>query len=285
MSLILDALKRAERERHAERSAALEDLSHGAPARPRRRWGRWLVLGVLVVVVGAVAVSIARRPKPTATQVVNKPAAPAPRPAPPSQTPPQAQPQVAPPVVTPTPAPAQPPTQQVIQARPAPAIVPGTEGVASLDDLTPESDVELVPAPSAPAPAQAAPPPELTTEPAEPAEASVADTEAEEPVEAEAPPPKTAAATQPAPRAIPPALTQKAPARKLREMPPDYRADFPALTVEVHVFEPRRRFVMINGRRYRDGERLAEGPQIVEIVRDGIVMDYRGERVLVPLTR
>jgi len=68
-------------------------------------------------------------------------------------------------------------------------------------------------------------------------------------------------------------------------MPPDYRADFPALTVEVHVFEPGRRFVMINGRRYREGERLQEGPQIVEIVRNGVVMDYRGERVLFPLGR
>jgi general secretion pathway protein B len=281
MSLILDALKRAERERHAERSAALEDLPAGAPPRPRRRWGRRVVLGVLVVVVGAVALSIARRPKST-TQVASRPATPAPRPTPAPQAPPQAQPQVAPPVATPTPVPAQPPTQQVIQARPAPAVVPGTEGVASLDDLTPESDVELVPAPSAPAPAQATPPPELTAEPAEPVEA---EPEVEEPVEAEASPPRTAAPTQAAPRAIPPALTQKAPARKLREMPPDYRGDFPALTVEVHVDEPNRRFVLINGRRYRDGERLAEGPQIVEIVRDGIVMDYRGERVLVPLGR
>ena len=73
--------------------------------------------------------------------------------------------------------------------------------------------------------------------------------------------------------------------RKLREMPPDYRADFPALTLEVHVFEANRRFVMINGRRYKEGERIAEGPQILEIVRDGVVFEYRGEKVLFPLGR
>lgn len=273
MSLILDALKRAERERQAERSAALDDLPASAAPRPRRRRGRWLALGLLAAVVGAVALGVGRRPKPAA-QVAGKPAPAAAHPAP--QAPPA---QVPAPAATPAPAPAQPP----IQARPAPSVLPGTEGVATLDDLTPESDVELVPAaPAAPPAATAStPPPELTAEP----EPAPAEAESQEEPEAAAAPPQPATAAPPASRPVPPALTQKAPVRKLREMPPDYRADFPALTVEVHVFEPGRRFVMINGRRYREGERLAEGPQILEIVRDGIVMDYRGERVLLPIGR
>ena len=96
--------------------------------------------------------------------------------------------------------------------------------------------------------------------------------------------------TQPqaaAPPEIPPALTQPAPLRKFREMPPDYRADFPALKIEIHVYEKAqaRRFVMINGRKYREGERLTEGPSLVEIVPDGIVFEYRGEKVLYTLGR
>lgn len=262
MSLILDALKRAERERHAGPTPAFDNLP--APRGPRRRWYRWLALSLLALVAVAVAVSVTRRPRPVA--------------APATTAAPQ---QEAAPVAPPTQA-ARPP----VRTRPVPEVIPGTEGVASLDELTPESDLELVPAaPTAAAPASTEPP---AAAPAQPQPVPAVD---EEPVAA-APPALTGAAQSQTPSAgedsraaIPPALTQKAPVRKLREMPPDYRADFPALTVEVHVFEPGRRFVMVNGRRYREGERLAEGPHIVEIVRDGIVFDYRGEKVLFPLGR
>ena len=75
--------------------------------------------------------------------------------------------------------------------------------------------------------------------------------------------------------------------RSFREMPPEYRADFPQITIQVHVFEqiPAQRFVIVNGRRYREGETLAEGPALVEIVREGLVLDYRGERLLYPIGR
>jgi general secretion pathway protein B len=91
----------------------------------------------------------------------------------------------------------------------------------------------------------------------------------------------------PAAKEIPSVLTQPVPMRKLREMPPDYRADFPALSIEVHVYEREtaRRMVMINGHRYHEGERLAEGPLVVEIVREGIVFEHRGEKVLYTLGR
>ena len=82
-------------------------------------------------------------------------------------------------------------------------------------------------------------------------------------------------------------LTQPAPLRKFREMPPDYRADFPPLRVEIHVYEQAqaRRFVMVNGRKYREGERMAEGPSLVEIVPEGMVLEFRGEKVLYTLGR
>ena len=93
---------------------------------------------------------------------------------------------------------------------------------------------------------------------------------------------------KPEPAIAPPSvLTQPAPLRKFREMPPEYRADFPAITVEIHVYESAtaQRFVMINGRRYRQGERMAEGPAVIEIVREGIVLEFRGEKVLYTLAR
>ena len=57
--------------------------------------------------------------------------------------------------------------------------------------------------------------------------------------------------------------------------------------VEIHVYEKQaqRRFVMVNGRKYREGERLAEGPALIEIVPEGMVLEFRGEKVLYTLAR
>ena len=271
MSLILDALKRAERERHAEHGAALEELPPSRRPRAARRWGRWLGLLLLALVTVAVTLSVVRQRSRPAPAVAARPVPAAPRPAAP-----------APQAVPPAPVRPEPGTrlQQPIPARPAPAVIPGTEGVASLDDLTQGTVEDLPPVTAMPTEPAAV---DLKPAPAEAGPEAAAQVEAEAepaPQEQTAPPPAEA----PAPT-IPPALTQQAPVRKLREMPPDYRADFPALTVEVHVFEPDRRFVMVNGRRYGEGERLAEGPQILEIVRSGIVLEYRGEKVLYPLGR
>lgn len=75
--------------------------------------------------------------------------------------------------------------------------------------------------------------------------------------------------------------------RRLKDMPAAYRAEFPPLSVDVHVYnaDPQRRFVLVNGKRYREGDPLAEGPRIAEIVADGLVVDWRNERVLYTLNR
>jgi len=245
MSLILDALKRAERERQTDAIPAPGEVAVpvAGRSRPRRRW-RLLAAAVALAAVAALGWK-AWRGKPV------------------RETPQPAVAQPAQPVIVARPAP--PPA-------PAPAVVPGTEAVASLDDLTNEPILEAVPVPLAPAPAAAVTPtPVPAPVPAKP------ETQAPEP----------AASAAPAPAEIPPALIQPAPLRKFREMPPDYRADFPALKIEIHVYEkaPQRRFVMVNGRRYREGERLSEGPAIIEIVPQGIVLEYRGEKVLYTLGR
>lgn len=72
---------------------------------------------------------------------------------------------------------------------------------------------------------------------------------------------------------------------KLGEMPVDYRAAFPALSLDVHSYDssPKKRFIMIAGRRYNEGDALQEGPRIVQIVPEGVVFDFRGEQVLFPI--
>lgn len=66
------------------------------------------------------------------------------------------------------------------------------------------------------------------------------------------------------------------------ELPLDARQDFPDLDVTVHVFapDPDNRFVLINGERYGEGERLAPGVVLHEITREGALVDFRNYRIL-----
>jgi general secretion pathway protein B len=56
----------------------------------------------------------------------------------------------------------------------------------------------------------------------------------------------------------------------------------PTLRLELHAYSerPRDRFVFINGRKYAEGDRLAEGPQLVSIEPTGAVLAHAGRRFL-----
>jgi general secretion pathway protein B len=58
----------------------------------------------------------------------------------------------------------------------------------------------------------------------------------------------------------------------------------PELSVDLHIFsdDPSKRAVFINGRRYAQGARIAEGPTVEQITRDGALLSYRGRRFLLP---
>jgi len=62
------------------------------------------------------------------------------------------------------------------------------------------------------------------------------------------------------------------------------RLDIPPLGLELHVWSelPASRFVFINGSRYREGERLSEGPRIESITSTGLILDHNGERFVLP---
>ena len=70
----------------------------------------------------------------------------------------------------------------------------------------------------------------------------------------------------------------------LREMPDDFRANFPQFNVDVVAYNasPEKRFVLIDGKRYHEGDALPQGPQIAEIVPQGIVFGWQGHKVLYP---
>ncbi len=56
----------------------------------------------------------------------------------------------------------------------------------------------------------------------------------------------------------------------------------PQLRLELHAYaeRPADRFVFINGRKYTEGQRLSEGPEIVSIAPNGAVLSHLGHRFL-----
>ena len=56
----------------------------------------------------------------------------------------------------------------------------------------------------------------------------------------------------------------------------------PELALELHVYSPtaRERFVRINSASYREGEVLTEGPRVLSITSDGVILDYRDQSFL-----
>lgn len=66
----------------------------------------------------------------------------------------------------------------------------------------------------------------------------------------------------------------------LMEMPPQFQQALPPIRVDVHVHasQVENRFVMINLRRYREGDEVAAGLVLERITKDGMVLRFRGEQ-------
>ncbi len=295
MSLILEALRRSERERSSragEAAAIAVPMGYGArggrpgPSRPV------LVAGLAVLLIALLALGwwlLAPTPvdesvEPTAplasapgrassagaeeertrihpvvpTQVPS----PAPIPVAPSASTPVASPTPIP-IASPAPGASVPLVAPVVPTHPEPAPAgPGPEVV----DLSAQLEPALEP-PKARAPAAA---------PTAPARAGQ----------------RSGLAAQPSPRTHPaPAVPAAAPAPErtskvptFAEMPAGFQDSVPALDVQVLFYSrtPERRFVLVNGRRYRPGEELMPGLVLVGVERSGMVLEWRGERFLMP---
>lgn len=242
MSDILDALRRAERERRLGQTPTVESLSYplSPPVRRRKPGAAWLLAALTgVITVAAVTVLLVQRQAPPA-ESGTEPAASAPAV-----------------TVAAVPPPAL-PSVQTTPAQEAPAIEDG-ETLGSLEDLEPTEGESAEP--------ETDPAPPLRSIQLHPEDIAATATP-EEPATVVEPPPS-------APPAVP----------LLRDMPPAYRTQFPAITLDVHVHhaEPARRWIMVNGQRYRELEALPSGPRIVEITAEGVVFDYQGAKVLFPV--
>lgn len=255
MSFILDALQKSERERHAGQAPAIDEALSRPPPGPGRAQRQnetalmihtALTVAAVFLVAGLTWWLLSR-----------------------GQTPP-AQPPAVPEVASTTPpspnlaAPAEPPVE------PAPALRVDPERLAEplvsglgADAATLDEVLDDAPESSGPAPQ-----PGTEPEPAPPG--------GETPEVAAEPPPAPPVPAARSPEPLP-----------LKDMPPSFRGEFPALSVQVHVYDsnPLRRFVLINGKKYRETDTLVEGPRVVEIVPEGVVLEHRGTKVLQEMPR
>jgi general secretion pathway protein B len=213
MSYILEALRKAERERSLGQVPSIETGGAKASSEPRRLWP-WLLGGALLVNAGVLAVWLLLPREPAPTPVPEQPARTV---TPESQLPPAVSDYLPPPTTV---------VEEPISEPPVAAL---PEPVEPRDDFVDE--------PAGEAPAIAAP-------------------------------------SETTPVAEEPPL--------LRDMPPEFRRNLPEMKIDAHFHTdvPGRSFVMINLRRYKPGERLSEGPQVVEIVAEGVVLSYQGREFL-----
>lgn len=253
MSYILEALKKADQERVVGKVPDLDSV-HEATDRPARRKFGWIwILGALLVVNGIlVAVLMLRNdgadggPEHAAADRV-----------------PAMETTTRPPVVTPAP-----PPRRVVTPRQSAARSPVRPYVP--------------PAASRPAPAKET---AAATSPPAPKVAGTV-TRAEKPLEAEAPVPESPAPV-PAPVARQPAATAP-PAESAARLPYwddlsiEFRSGFTAPRIDVHVYDanPQRRFILVDLKKYREGDRLASGAQLEKITPEGVQLSVRGKQFI-----
>ena len=88
--------------------------------------------------------------------------------------------------------------------------------------------------------------------------------------------------TEPETTADEPWRSQAAEYVRAWELPLSVRRELPDLKLTIHVFSPQKegRFVLINGERYVPGDALGGGAELVDIRREGAVVDFREHRFL-----
>lgn len=83
---------------------------------------------------------------------------------------------------------------------------------------------------------------------------------------------------------VPAALPSRA-IQELWELPDPVRATFPALTFSFHVYAdtPARRTIIINNRRYSEGDTINSETRLEEITEQGVILRFREYRVYIPI--
>jgi general secretion pathway protein B len=252
MSLILEALRKSEAERRRGRAPDLHAELPPAHARSRRMPPPWpWIAATVVLLVVAVLLWMGDRDAPGSVARSEQ--------EPDANTAQEAR----PPADEGEPATALPPPFPRVDRIAAPPVEPGPTPASA---ASPAPRIEERNADGAAA--TTAPAPEATATPAPSAPAVTA---------TDAPPPR-ANATAPAS-----APTRGAIAR-LSELPPGERKQLPPMKLSMHMWNerPAQRFVIIDGQRYVEGDRIGNAV-VTAIDGDGVILDLDGRAVRVPI--
>lgn len=103
------------------------------------------------------------------------------------------------------------------------------------------------------------------------------------------PPPVTAAGPDPEPQALqaatsPPAMPRRGRVLTIDEVRLNGTLDVTDLHLDIHVYsdDPAERFVFINMTKHREQSTLEEGPVVLEITADGVILKHQGTTFLLP---
>lgn len=216
MSYILDALKKAERERSRGQAPSLQNAPPLLSEPPRRRLWPWLLAGVLLANGGGLALLYQNQQMVSLQQSEVSVAKPTPIPIEPPE-PPQ-------PVLTES-------------TLPEPVIELPKQAIALAKPIIPDPPLLPLPEPT--------------------------------------PTPSVVIADQPLTAAAPPLL---------RTLPSAIRQSLPNLNLDIHFYDdlPNKRFVVINSRRYVQGDWLSEGALVETIIETGVIMRYGEQRFSLP---
>lgn len=83
---------------------------------------------------------------------------------------------------------------------------------------------------------------------------------------------------------VTPLLPADGEASWLSAMSPEYQQSVPPMTVNIHVYTPdeAQRILYINNRQFRRGEEVQGGVVVEDILPDGVVLQFRGQRFKLP---
>ena len=255
MSYILEALKKSEQQRELGRVPGITSVHENTAKSVSGKW-LWLIVAILLLNAGLLVLLLwpDSEPEPVITS------APIREPVQLRRDRPAVAPLVSQPPVLENPAPRVPQAARIAPLPAAPAAAPvKTETTAKPVLQEPAMAAAVLPAqPQAEQP-QAAQPQAEQPQAEQP--------QAEQP-QAEQPP-------RPAVKADAPALPvwPQIPTHLFQQLSGNLRLD-------VHVFsdQPQKRFVLINMKKYKQGEKLQEGPQLDEITLEGAILSFHGQR-------
>lgn len=271
MSLLLDALRKADRERRSgqplspfdeppppDTSRSQDRSVTAAPGAGSQRALLAVLWGILIAVL-LLALVVWQR-APNVGKAASELAAPTPMP-------------------TAALAPAPSTAPATLDAAPPPATLDRFESAETPETLY-SLDALAMPAlqpVDTPPPATVASVPALVVTEAAADEAAVAPT----PSSAFLPPLAEVPVSTPQPAAAPPPLPRDVTPR--RDLPAAVRDRIPDYAIDVHVYndDPARRFILIRGERFGEGSTLEGGHRLLEIAPRGLVIDVDGQKVLI----